>query len=48
MSPRQSEYEEALAAKEDLEFLFLKSANKIVQNMSQMLIDCNIPKRTGG
>ncbi len=48
MRPRQSEYEEALAAKEDLELLFLKSANKIVQNMPQMLIDCNIPKRTGG
>ena len=48
MRPRQSEYEEVLAAKEEQEFLFLKSANKIAQSMSQMLIDCKIPKRTGG
>ncbi len=46
--PRQSEYEEALAAEEDQGFLVHKSGNKIAQNMSQMLTDCKIPNHTGG
>ena len=48
MRPCQSEYEEALAAKEDQELLFLKRANKIAQSMSQMLIDVKFPNANVG
>ena len=45
---RQSAGVEALAAKENQQFLFLKDATKIAQTRSQMLIDCKIPKRRIG